>query len=160
MTRIVVLGDSGVGTTSWLHTMQGGVPCDVYRSSASECYLFRGTVPAVTFIGVPGDISERRFVRSCESCDGAVILYVPECSSALRWLRRLVRTYGPLSIPVLVCAHQVDTYEAQVPGWLEHYPTVEFTSTTIRRPVGILDCANRIITRARRTLASPLGFGE
>ena len=155
MTRIAVMGDSGAGTTSWLHAMCGEVPLNIYRSTGPEHFTYTCS-PPVIFVGIPGHCTDLELVTACDGCDGAVVLYTQCNSRGLYWLRRLAHLFGPITIPTIVCAHKSDLHATSVPAWLHQFPTVEHTNTRLERRVGIVDCANRIIMRARRTLASPL----
>ena len=127
-----------------------GDMCDVecsgngeYDEDSGECKCGKG------WTGILCD-------AACDGCDGAVVLYTQCNSRGLYWLRRLAHLFGPITIPTIVCAHKSDLHATFVPAWLHQFPTVEHTNTRLERRVGIVDCANRIIMRARRTLASPL----
>jgi len=147
MSKIIVLGDSGVGKTSWLHAMNGKVPCNVYQSTKTERFVFTQTSPAAYFLAVHPTSSDTKLREHCHGADGMIVLY-SHAGSPLPWLRRIRRLFGEHNIPTIVCCHGGN----QASG--DENPYHVCTRTEDRQT--IIDCANRILTLARRNLASPL----
>lgn len=144
MNKIIVLGDSGVGKTSWLHAMNGKVPRNIYRSTRTERFIFTPTSPTATFLAVHAMSTDAKLREHCHGADGMIVLYNHQ-SSPLPWLYRIRRLYRNHNIPTIVCCHGHPQ-----PASKEH------VATCVEEPQTIVDCANRIVTLARRNLASPL----
>lgn len=157
MSRIAVLGDSGVGKTSWLFAMNGKVPLNVFASRRTELFIYKDTQPHVEFVAVLASVSNAELFNACKGCDGVIILYRPT-QLPMHWLRRLNRLFC-LSVPTLLCCHgsTVKHEDARLDLLLQQYPGVQRAHTSLENPHLIIDCVNRIITQSRKTLASPLG---
>lgn len=159
MSKITVLGDSGVGKTTWLHIMTGKVPLNVYSSKRTEIFYLTTTTPNVAFIGVHGDTDDEHMYKMCSGCDGAIVLY-QHPRTPLYWLKRMQRLFpGEITcnFPIIVCCHGVPCPTHDSTDWLRWFPSVEHCYTHKEDRIGIQDCANRIIFRSRHIVASPLG---
>ena len=157
MTKIIVLSDSGVGKTSWLYAMNGHVPLNVYRSTATEQFEFTKTTPSVLFVGVHARVSDSTLQKHCAGADGMVVLY-NNTSNPMLWLFRMRRLYRHHNLPTIVCCHGATpctSYASMLEASACHH-----CFTSLEEPTSILDCVNRIITLARQTLASPLSDVE
>jgi len=157
MSKIIVLSDSGVGKTSWLFAMTGRKPLDVYRSTASEQFWFTQTTPAVPFLGVHAQVNDSKLSKLSAGADGVVVLYNDK-SNPLHWLLRLRRLHRHHNLPIVVCCHGPNNLHSCAHNLTHHACNHCFTS--LEHPNSIIDCANRIVTLARRNLASPLSDPE
>ena len=158
MNKILVLGDSGVGKTSWLHAMNGRVPRNIFKSTHSEQFTFVHSEQPAVFVAVHASINNNDLKKHCKGAEGLIVLYNHK-SAPLTWLRRIHQMYPRNTIPVLVCCHGVDEPKRDL-TWLHKYRRAEHAYTCIERRSGILDCANRILTQVRRNLPSPLSENE
>lgn len=164
MTKIVVVGDSGVGKTTFMHlAATGAVPQNVFRSTDIE--LFR-PIRDASFLVVNGGILDVDLQRICTGADGILVLY--RCGTSVhvakRWLTRLNRTMVNVArVPVIICCHTDGSNEASnmnIHLLLRGYPRAEHTLTSVARPAGIQDCVNRVVLRARRDHPSPLAVRQ
>ena len=154
MTKVAVVGDSGVGKTTWLYAMNGRIPRNIYHSTSHEQFTFCNTTPPVVFVAILSVANDHQFKQACQGCDAAVVLY-NDHASAQTWLNRLKRVFPLHQIPILVCQHGACAHAPSL-ECMHRYPQAEHAVTSIANQSSIVDCANRIITRARRNLASPL----
>lgn len=161
MSKIAVLGDSGVGKTTWLYSMTGQVPLNVYRSTQTEIFYFTETKPHVPFVGVHGHADDAHVAHMCAGCDGAIVLY-RHPHTPLAWLTRLQQLFpGEITsnFPIIVCCHGTTCSNDTPLRWRRWFPSAEHYYTCKDNRMSILDCANRIIFRSRHMVASPLGDG-
>lgn len=158
MTRVAVLGDSRVGKTEFMHlATTGHVPLNVFSSRAVERFYLQGTCSAAEFVVVPGHASDSEAQEAVHNADALLVIYSHSTLSARKWITRC--TQGrPTTLPILVCAHgtKVQPSAARVADLLRHYPSAEHTETSPLLVTGLIDCANRIVMRARKELGSPL----
>jgi hypothetical protein len=174
MTQVAVMGDAHVGKTWWMLVACGQrPPLNVFRSQHIEAY----DIGSATFVVAPGQILDCDLQEACAGSDALLVLYDASKSvrTARRWLRRVNRMLNGLArIPIIICRHGAsahdDAYTMEVgPGMhdesivkalLREYPNAEHTSTTWNHACGIIDCANRLITRSRRDHPSPLSEAD
>jgi hypothetical protein len=153
-TRIVILGDSMVGKTVFAHIATGmPVPLNIYKSTQLEYFMLYGTCTSAEIVVVPGTADKDTISRGCKDATGIIVLYKDYVCAARRWLGRVVPP--STAVPILLCSYR-STIAAgrRVHETLQAYTTAEHAS--ICHSIGIVDCVNRIVTRARRDLASPL----
>ena len=158
MTKILVLGDSGVGKTSWLFAMNGQVPRNIFKSTHDEKFVFSCTQPSAIFVAIHSSITNQNLKKHCKGTQGLIVLYNNNCSP-LAWLHRVNLLYPRNTIPVIVCCHGIHTTAHDL-SWLHRHVHVEHAFTSIEQRAGIIDCANRILTRVRQNLPSPLSESE
>ena len=157
MTRIVVVGDSRVGKTEFMHlATTGRVPLNIYTSIAPEHFQLRGTCTTADFIVVPGNASRHMLRGACEGSDGIMVIYHGSVRAAARWILRCTQG-GRTTVPILMCHHNTQgPADRRVPDTLRDWPTAEHTCTSTRHVTGMADCANRVVRRARAEQGSPL----
>ena len=158
MTRVAVLGDSRVGKTTFMHLATNRhVPLNIFPSREIETFYLRGTCSAAQFVVVPGDTDAPKTTDAVRGADALLVLYSQSVRSARKWILRC--THGQATtVPILVCAHNTELSQSPttIQELLRDFPTAEHTETSSGFMIGIVDCANRIVTRARRELGSPL----
>ena len=165
MTKIVVVGDSHVGKTTFAHVAcKIAIPLNVFRSTVTEVYYWHGNDSTAELHVVPGFTDAGMLKESCLSAEGIVVLY--DCRESIhaakKWLRQIAGVCaGVHEVPIMVCQHKYNQrnakkHERRLSEFLLHYEKAEHTHTTITNPVGIQDCVNRIIKHVRRNLPSPL----
>jgi len=152
-TRIVVLGDSRVGKTEFAHRATGKpVPLNIYTSDQLEYFTLQGTCTQAQIVVVPGRADEQTLAQGCRGATGVVVLYTNDISSASRWLVRAAPRY---TTPILLVSHRSTVPPGRaVLDTLQAWQTAEHAC--ISSTVGMADCINRIVTRARRDTPSPL----
>ena len=158
MTRVAVLGDRRVGKTTFMHlATTGRVPLNVFPSCEIETFYLRGTCSTAQFVVVPGNADASETTNAVRGADALLVLYSQSALSARRWILRCTHGHAT-TVPILVCAHNTEVTQspAVVADLLRYFPTAEHTKTSSSFVIGLVDCANRIVTRARRELGSPL----
>ena len=158
MNKILVLGDSSVGKTSWLHAMNGKVPRNIFKSTHSEQFTFLHSEQPAVFVAVHADISNNELKKHCKGAEGVIVLYNHK-NTPLTWLKRIHLMYPHNTVPVLVCCHGFNEPRHDL-TWLSQHRLIQHAYTCIEHQAGILDCANRILTQVRRNLPSPLSENE
>jgi len=158
MTRIAVLGDSHVGKTEFMHlatTRQ--VPLNIYTSREPELFTLQGIYTSALFVVVPGSADHAATSAAVAGADAIMVLYADHNAAAAR--RWIIRCTGgrQTTLPILICAHNSKgpPAPARVEDMLRQLPTAEHTYTSTLYVTGIVDCANRIVRRARKELGSP-----
>jgi len=158
MTRVVVLGDSRVGKTEFMHRATGGqVPLNIYTSVRPERFQLVGMCTTAEFTVVPGRADRAMLMAACDGADAIVVIYNGSIHNATRWLMRCTGR-KQTSVPILICQHNsAQPPDRRVPDALRDWPTAEHTCTSALYTTGLQDCANRIVRRARSEHGSPLG---
>lgn len=164
MTLILVVGDSRAGKTTFAHlACHHRRPLNVFRSTCTETFYLRGNCSVAELRVVPGDVTNEHLIHDAHGVDGVIVLYDTSHTihSASRWLLRLSRlVVGLHRVPLLVCCHKSTAlsshHDRRLSELLIRYKTAEHTCTSEERPIGIVDCVNRMVTRVRRLPPSPL----
>ena len=164
MTKIVVVGDSHTGKSTFAHVACGiPIPHNMFRSTNTETYYCYGTETRTEITVVPGEALDDRLASACEGAEGIIALYNYEDSihSAQRWLRRVGCAMGGIQqVPIIICQHKhtrlYTRHDRRLVEVLQRYPLAEHTNTSIEVAHGIQDCVNRLITHIRRRHPSPL----
>ena len=158
---IAVVGDRDAGKTRFMHVAcKKDMRKNIFRSTAVEEFHTLDTL----FQVVPGSAGNGLVSAVCDGADAIIVVYDAEkgARSAHNWLlriRRLMRGVG--GIHVLVCGYGVrHALGSEVPDdvvyMLHQHPNAEHAFVDETWPEGIVDCANRIVTRVRRSPPSPL----
>lgn len=161
MTYIVVVGDSRIGKTKFMHlACSGACPLNIYQSLEPEIFCIRGCHgPEARIAVLPGAASKAVVQEHMAQADALVVIYNAVPHTARRWI---VRCTGgrPTSLPIMICRHDNSNPPAEhrVADMLRHWPSAEHTHTSSSHAVGLTDCINRIIYRARAELGSPIVF--
>ena len=159
MTRIVVVGDSRMGKNEFMHlATTGQAPLNIYASRTCETFTLVGAGGSrAEFIVVPGRAGDEMLAGACEGADGIMVIYKGTVYNAKRWLMRCTRG-SSVSVPVMLCYHNsAFPPDRRVPEMLHQWPTAEHSCTSTLYTIGMQDCANRIVRRARANPGSPLG---
>ena len=158
MTCVAVLGDSRVGKTAFMHLATSRrLPLNVFPSREPETFYLQGLSSAAKFVVVPGTSDALQTSDAVRGADALLVLYSQSIMSARGWITRCTRG-RPTTLPILVCAHnkKVPPSQAAIADLLRHFPTAEHTETSSLYVTGLVDCANRIVMRARKEMGSPL----
>jgi GTPase SAR1 family protein len=164
MTQVVIVGDSRVGKTSFAHiACNHELPLNIFRSTEVETFYLHGTETIATISVVPGTALDDILGCVCNGSDAIIVLYDSSKSiyTAKRWLARIERIIsGVYQIPVMICSHSLRTspcvHDRRISSVLMQYRNAEHACTATRRPAGIVDCVNRIVTKVRSQHPSPL----
>ena len=162
MTLVVVVGDSGIGKTKFMHiALTGKSPLNIFTSQEVEIFPFQGCSArkTATFAVLPGNCSNETIKDFMQRAEALVILYNEKCDTCRPWLLRCTNC-KPTTLPIMICCHNSAqlTISECVQGVLRRYITAEHTFTNCLRSVGLKDCLNRIVRRAKRELGSPVSF--
>jgi len=159
MVRVLVVGDSRTGKSKMMHLATTGTcPLNLFTNRRPETFVLRGTTLTAQFCVVHGSASDAHLRAEIErGADAIVIVFKNSARSARTWLARCTHD-RPTSLPIMICQHDSSCEPGPPRAILRHYPTAEFTVTHSRRVVGLMDCANRIVRRARAEPGSPLRF--
>ena len=158
MTRVAVLGDSQVGKTKFMHLATSNrMPLNVFSSRSVERFYLNGTNSTAEFVVVPGNASQTQTLEAVKGADALLILCSESLFSVRKWLAYGIQN-KQTTTPIIVCAHNVKirTDQNKIANLLRYFPTAEYTETNVSYVTGIVDCANRIVMRARKELGSPL----
>ena len=164
MTIILVVGDSRAGKTTFAHlACHHQLPVNVFRSTSTETFYLRGNCTVAELRVLPGGITDEHLQREAHGADGVIIMYEKQSTihSARKWIIRLSRLVSGIErVPLLICRHKSTALSSRhcrrLSELLMRYRTAEHTCTSEERPVGIVDCVNRMATRIRRLPPSPL----
>ena len=135
----------------------GTCPLNVFTNRRSETFVLQGTTLAAQFCVVPGSASDDHLRAEINrGADAIVVVFQNGPQSVRTWLARC--TQGcPTSIPILICQHDSSCEPGPlIVHLLRHFPSAEFTVTRSHNVTGLMDCANRIVRRARAEPGSPL----
>ena len=161
MTRVAVLGDSRAGKTEFMHLATSGrAPLNIYTSREPELFTLQGAFSTALFVVVPGSADGDAFEAAVAGADAILVLYADHhAEAARRWILRVTRGRST-TLPILICAHNAKGPPApqRVADLLRHFPSAEHTYTSTLYVTGIVDCANRIVRRARKELGSPVSL--
>ena len=162
MNKVVLVGDDQVGKTTFAHiACMHSVPLNLYRSTDNESYFLHGEHNSTELVVVYSRVTNTQLVNIVAGAEGIIVLYDVDIYSAKRWLRRLANCMqGVYKVPVLICKHKSaqshGRHDRRLSETLAQYHNAEHTHTSKDRATGIQDCMNRVITKIRRNLPSPL----